>query len=437
MEVKIPICKTRGCLFLLVVLYLLVFNFAYIYLFNSKLGHSYIEYNRQPIGLYFFSIITLFALVPLFWLPVYLKKPSALFVWVFYMLCYIPSIYVSAYIHALSENQLLVHLFFMAISFGLLSVIPLLPPLHFVCLKINFNYLRFVFAGFSLLFCLFIWLKFRHILHWNWIDTTYIQRELYTNEIKNNNLWGYLIGYVDNAYAPFLIVFGFGCGSFLLMFCGCGCLLLIYFLTASKLTFLAMALLPLLMIVFSAIRNDDKIIFFILSLTGIITVSSILALFFHTDLLLYVVARRFLFDSGLGMAWYWKFFSQHQLVYLAESIFKFFIQYPYQFSIPYEVQYFATGTYGDVNANYLASAYANFGLIGMPYFSMILSVFLWLYDSITKGLDKTMVFMAVMYIAFLCSNSDLLVALNTHGIFVWLMLLYLVRSLPKKTYKNI
>jgi hypothetical protein len=251
---------------------------------------------------------------------------------------------------------------------------------------------------------------------------------------NNTLLWNYFIGWVHGAFAPFLLIFGLVYKRYLLVVCGAFCLVLIYLLTAYKTAIFMIVFLPVLMLFFYRKRNFLALLF--VFITSIAILASILSFCFDSTFLLNFFIRRVLLDSGIEQAWYWKFFSQNQLAYLSESVFKWFIRYPYEHSIPYEVQYFITGAYGDADANVFASAYANFGLLGMPLVSILLAIFLWFYDSVTKNIDRKISLTAVVWLAFLFSNSDFLVVLNTHGALLWLILLYLISPIAKKCYEN-
>jgi hypothetical protein len=136
--------------------------------------------------------------------------------------------------------------------------------------------------------------------------------------------------------------------------------------------------------------------------------------------------RRLFFVPAQNYFYYYDFFSKNELLYLSHSILKPFLENPYDMRI---TNMMGAVYYNDpamsVNVGYLADAYMNFGWVGVLYSSILLGFFFVLLDSVTR----TDVALAVAVIAVpLVSlvNSALFTTLLTHGLFVGVVLLWLL-----------
>lgn len=138
-----------------------------------------------------------------------------------------------------------------------------------------------------------------------------------------------------------------------------------------------------------------------------------------------LVLRRVLTMQGQISFYYFDFFSSHPKALLGYSIFRELSLYPYvgppSTFIAYE--------YLDkkdmyMNANFFTDAFANFGLLGIIVYSMLLSGILWVYNSITKNIDIKISFALCAVFAFNIVNTSLLISLLTHGFIFTMAFLY-------------
>ena len=124
------------------------------------------------------------------------------------------------------------------------------------------------------------------------------------------------------------------------------------------------------------------------------------------------------------------FFDSNPFVYLSYTFLNPFVDYPYANGIPIEVGYFIFGRWSDANANYLAGAYANFGLAGMIIYSVVLGFILHVFDGISQFWPKNIVYTIIVWAGYNFVSTDLFTTLITHGFLLWLVLLYLF--VPRK-----
>ena len=119
------------------------------------------------------------------------------------------------------------------------------------------------------------------------------------------------------------------------------------------------------------------------------------------------------------------FFSKHEYVYLSDSIFRFFLDYPYELSPPNLIGYTYFGS-PETNANtgVIGNAFMNFGFAGLVIFGLLLVLILKVMDALARGKDARIAIAAVTMSAFVLVNSALLTCLLTHGLLLALVIMY-------------
>lgn len=141
-------------------------------------------------------------------------------------------------------------------------------------------------------------------------------------------------------------------------------------------------------------------------------------------------ARRTLLLPAQLSFLYYDFFSQNELVFFSTSRLGFLLDYPYHLAPGYLIGevYFdrpimnaVTGVAGD--------AYMNFGFIGLALWGILLAIVLKLVDTCSRKVDLRVGVAAIAIPVISLTNSALTTVFLTHGLFLALILLYL---LPKK-----
>ncbi|MFC1998992.1 hypothetical protein ACFLVR_05080 [Chloroflexota bacterium] len=132
--------------------------------------------------------------------------------------------------------------------------------------------------------------------------------------------------------------------------------------------------------------------------------------------------------------YYYDFFSNNELVYLSHSIFRGFLEYPYELNPAHLIAqtYFNLPEMG-ANNGITADAYMNFGLAGLAIWAVLLASILKLLDACSKRVEFKIGVAAIVMPAIVLTNSALLTSLLTHGILLALLIIYL---LPREAVKN-
>jgi hypothetical protein len=139
-----------------------------------------------------------------------------------------------------------------------------------------------------------------------------------------------------------------------------------------------------------------------------------------------IFTSRVIMVPGLLTGFYYDFFSTNPKVMLLHSVFSWAGTYPYPVRYPVLIaEYYLNTVDGFANANFLADAYANFGIPGMFAFSLLLGMVLWVLDSLCEGMDLRYAASLSILAFFTLANSALLTGLLSFGILFLLLVLWL------------
>lgn len=169
------------------------------------------------------------------------------------------------------------------------------------------------------------------------------------------------------------------------------------------------------------------VIIMVLAASGIIVVGMLWYGTSGDDLVLSVFFRRMIATPGLLTAHYVEFFSVNPKAMLGHSVFSSVAPTNYYVTPAFIIGEHVFGRETtSANANVWADAFANFGVIGILVFSVLLSGVLWLFDSVSRvhGLQFGTAFIAIS--AFSLSDTGLMTTLATHGLLLAILLLILM-----------
>ena len=169
----------------------------------------------------------------------------------------------------------------------------------------------------------------------------------------------------------------------------------------------------------------------LLMLTLIFLTTSFGAFFLlNFDLASSFLVRRAIFAAAINFTHYINYYSQYDYLYWSNSIFSSILDYPYINSSPGQVIGEYLGNYKNVNSGFMASGYMHAGLMGIFIYSILLGVVLAFFDSVSDKNNKALITAsAAPLILNVFINSDLIVAMGTHGLLLLMFLsLILARS---------
>lgn len=146
--------------------------------------------------------------------------------------------------------------------------------------------------------------------------------------------------------------------------------------------------------------------------------------------------RTFLLPAKISF-YYYDYFTKNDLVYLSHSIFKSFINYPYQMYPAYVIgkTYFpesAPKIYGYANTGIVGDGYMNFGYIGVFLWAILLATILKFADAVTESKNIKIVWPILLLTFYIMVDGAPLTTLLTHGLILALLLCYFTPKVKNK-----
>lgn len=256
----------------------------------------------------------------------------------------------------------------------------------------------------------------------------------------NIPLSGYMIGWTAKVVLPLMVLIALfykkGKTSYLLLFIAVAIQLFVFSSSGHKShLFIIPAIIGLALLV------NKKKFFARLSFIFTVLVSSGLLLYqqFNDFWVVSLFTRRtFLIPARVSFL-YHEFFSENNLIYLSHSIFKSFIDYPYQMFPGHLIgkAYFREsqpGLYAWANTGIVGDGYMNFGYIGVFLWAILLAILLKLADAVTESRNIKISWPILLMTFYVLIDGAPLTTLLTHGLILAILLCYFI---PKvKTNAN-
>lgn len=127
---------------------------------------------------------------------------------------------------------------------------------------------------------------------------------------------------------------------------------------------------------------------------------------------------------------YYSYFQINDFLYFSQSIFKWIWQGSNNDNIQFLIGEYTIGEYSArANNGLFSDAYMNFGIIGVILFPLFICLYLRLVDGAVSGIPERVLFVIVIYIAFVLLGMTLTSALFTSGLLFLIPFLY---SLPRQ-----
>jgi O-antigen polymerase len=366
------------------------------------------------------------ALLPSFWMPIRLTRPSQVVYWVLYSLILIPACLVPIYaLEDQSSGPILLAVCLVA-SFGLTGLIyrfPLLPVPRVQLQSYEFWTLVALLSTIS--YALLV-SSFGFHLNYVSLQDIYVVRAEYQDTLNHASpLVAYAITWQMYVVNPLVMAKGLTSRRWLWALVALAGQYIIYSITGFRSVFFsALFLLYLLW----AMREDKPFgTRFASSWGGIFAGAAGLQYLGYAMSPEALIGVRMTALPGLLTGYYYEFFSSHPQAHLGHSILKSLVAYPYAVEPPYIIAYtYFHSAIMESNANLWADAFANFGYAGIVGSTLLVAVVLWLYDSLAFGRDRRVVALAIALPAFALANTGLLTTMLTHGFGLAMLLVYLM-----------
>ena len=244
-------------------------------------------------------------------------------------------------------------------------------------------------------------------------------------EVINTGLMGYLNTWAFKVFGPFLLIIFLR--SRMYFFTSLVFLLhLFWFGVSSNKSVLFYPFVVLF--VFIWFKNNRGLSIIPISFTLVLSFSYFIFLIFDNNLYGSLFIRRVFFVPSFLTFTYYEFFSNEQFIFWSNSITSKFIEYPYNLN-PAKLIGAYLGTDSHANNSFLSAGYMHAGIVGILFYSIIISLILRLFDSIIYNQKFIWISVAIIIIPIrsMISSADLPTALLTHGVAISLVLTVLYR----------
>ena len=206
-------------------------------------------------------------------------------------------------------------------------------------------------------------------------------------------------------------------------------LIQVYFYAASA--HKSVFFLPIMILgIFYYVRSDYRAISLSLVFSSLI-IFSIFSYFMAGDIIISsLFSRRVFFVPAHATFTYFEFFKDNPNVYWSNSFLSPFLHYPYDLQVPQVIGRYLGNAELSANNGYIPSGYAHAGLLGVIFYSLILGLILKLINDFTINRLPLWfaVALSIVPLRSVLTASDLTVVIVTHGLFIVLIIIFLLRS---------
>ncbi|MFD9628588.1 hypothetical protein [Peribacillus muralis] len=408
----------------LVGLYVWLLDVSYVHFISPEYGYMGFVYRGAPsAGM--IAISMFFILLPVLFTKKDLQKPSELVFWILYFIVYIPVVWVPNYLFSDMQPNFMYTNALMFFCLLLIGNVNRLPALKLRPAHVNKGLLKVVFIVSLLIFFLYTFRVSGGISLKPPIDAEDIYDKRMISRVKLTPAGGYIIQWLAKVWNPLIVTIGLCQKKYSYVFIGLALQYLLYTTNGLKSTLLSTFLLILVFIA-SHDKGRNFAIYFCLSLCSLLGISVVLDFILDQAYLSNLFARRMIITPGLLTTYYIDFFSTHPKALLSYNILERFIDPVYDRSPPYIIgtEYFGRQQMA-ANANMFADAFANFGYIGFFMYTGVLSVLLWIYDSLTEDV-KWRRFGTILFVipAWCLADTSLTTAFVTGGMVFTFLIMY-------------
>jgi hypothetical protein len=361
-------------------------------------------------------------------MPIHVERPSQITYWFLYVVVFVPAVLIPFFTVNLPEKQLVLFCFALTSCFMILGMFTRLRNKKIKKLRVPKRIFWLFFLSISSFTLISLILSFGFTIRLVSLSEVYEVRSRYQELLQGSSrAFPYLINWLANVLNPFLIIFGLTNKNILLIVFGTVCQMLLYSLTGFKSVLFSIALILLVLFLISSKERTSRFGLYLLWGNSLgIVLCICLDLFWDNYIPLSIFVRRVLITPGLLTGFYLDFFSTHPKLFLSHSVLRGFFAYPYNQAPPFVIglEYFNNPETA-ANVNFYGDAFANFGFYGMLIFTLILGIFFWIFDSLTKKIDLRISGGLLSVSSFSLLNSALLTSLMTHGLLVCALLMFL------------
>lgn len=411
----------RGALVGSVAIYVLLLNWTYAELVAPV--YTYVGLSFSPLSAWQFAFCFVLCIVPSFWAPVRVTRPSQLLFLVQYVVMFVPTTFIAFYssVPTISAGSAIA---LDVVMFAGLSIIQLgyvIPVRALRMPKMSPTQLLMSTCVGSLVLLAYVTIYFRDVFQFATLENVYEVRTAMYDAAKGS---GWFTLYAQMWLAGFLLPFLFSVGAFakklwLVVLAESGYIIL-FGIAGNKLSLLSMTLLPLLFMWSRRSRRSGSASF-VLGAALVVTFGWVFRQlggdFISTWYVAIVNVRTFAVPP-LQIVQYFDFFGQNPTTFLSHVRgVNLLIQYPYDTDLGTLISWAYYRMPWVANAGLWAGdGLAGFGLFGIIVMSVVCTVIFWVIDAVAASVDTEFALVALGVIASEFSNTSLFTTLLSGGL---------------------
>lgn len=415
-----------------------VYIWVYITWLNPNFEYAGFSYEAPPWTYLILGI--LLSVIPATWMPIVLKRPSQLILWMLYLTVFIPSMFVPLFSAYRPLHEIGAMMGVLSLGFCIMCIGSAASPLRFPKIRIPIS--TMVPALWLITFILLAWVISVFAGHLRFVSFGEVYQVIRFKgaEIAEGTGVGYAVMWLAGVLHPYLMVRGLMQRKPLYFMIGAFGQILLYSTAGLKIILLSVVLIPMFYLVLK--RKDAPFglritwgavaVFLVLNLANLM-VDDVSQTQFMLSALVFL---RSFGVTGLTTGQYQNFFYEHQYTYFSHvKGLNLFLDYPYQSPIGNEVGYFYSSNL-DYNANahlWAMDGLAGAGLLGIILVSLLCALAFWIMNSAAQGHNPVFTSLMVCFASFNLCNVSIFTSLFSGGLAFIIAIFYL---LPTEDYSE-
>jgi O-antigen polymerase len=419
----------RGLLVGGILCFVALYQWAYINWLSPTFAYYGFEYFPRPTR--YVVLAWMLSVLPSFWMPLTIRRPSQLGYWVLYLTVVIPSMFVPLYVGLDEPSRLAWLMVTLCVGFGICGI-GYLRPLHsFRTAALPKSVFWVCFFSFAAICAAWVAIAFRGNIHLVSFSDIYDLRSQ-AETLLTGTFLNYPLMWLYGAINPFMIASGLYRGRFKLFLAGSLGQLLVFSTLGTKASLLSVLFIVGIYWLFRVFPRVPFAIKFTWGIGAIFVLLCVSIAVTADNPALFVLALAFLvfFRSfglaGLLSAQYFYFFEHNPYTYYSHlKVINWFLHYPFRYPLGTELGYYYYDPLVDTTAHFWATdGLAALGLPGILLISVICAFLFWFVDSVAKRHDPRFAGMVLFYATYSLANLSLFTTFLSGGLGLLLIFLY-------------
>lgn len=421
----------RICLLGGLVLYVALYNWLYVNWLAPTFDYMGLSYHAPSWMM--LDLGWVLALLPGFWMPLRLSRPSQVPLWFIYLMLYIPSMFNPTYMALQPTAELIGLMSALALGMMILSISGFLPPIRLRFSLISPGLFWSVIAFVTIALDIWVIAIFHSRMHLvNFADVYDLRSE--ADEVSSGTGVDYGLMTLSSVLDPLLMAYGLVSRRKWILLLGFLNQVMLYAAEGSKAVILSVLMIGGLYLI---IGRSGRVfglrivatVCLLLAVLCVLARRSELNIFFQFAMS--ILFMRTFANGGYVTGAYSNFFHSHPLTYLSSvhGIDRF-VHYPYDRGLGLVMGQYEMGISDlDLNGHFWVSdGVAAFGPWGIVFISILCAMVLWALDSSAAKHEPVMGALLMAFITVNLTNVSLFTTLLSGGLGLLILILLLMPS---------